>query len=99
MPDHLTIEVLGVLRGSADGPLAVALLGTITLAAVIMSIGRFVLKYAGRINSAINRPQYGTQRRNRTTNAHRRSEASPPPDCEANKRLRKSHHPLIPLDP
>jgi hypothetical protein len=79
MPDHLSIEVLGVLRGSADGPLAVALLGTITLAAVIISISRFVLKYAAaRMTSADNRPQLGTQRRNGTASPRGRSHASKP---------------------
>ena len=52
MPDHLSIEVLGVLRGSADGPLAVALLGSVTLAALLIIIGRPLLKYvAARKNS------------------------------------------------
>jgi hypothetical protein len=45
MPDHLSIEVLGVLRGSADGPLAVALLGSVTLAALLIIIGRPLLQF------------------------------------------------------
>lgn len=76
MPDHLSIEVFGVLRGSADGPLAVALLGTITLVAVIISIGRFVLKYAvARMTSANNRTQL-THRRSETASPHWRLQGS-----------------------
>jgi hypothetical protein len=32
MPDHLSIEVFGIIRGSADGTVAVLLLGFIAIA-------------------------------------------------------------------
>jgi hypothetical protein len=44
MPDHLSIEVLGVLRGSADGPVAVAVLGLMALAALSGTLQRRPLK-------------------------------------------------------
>jgi hypothetical protein len=31
MSDHLSIEVMGLLRGAADGPLAISTLGLIML--------------------------------------------------------------------
>jgi hypothetical protein len=33
MPEHLSIEIVGLLRGAADGPLAIATLALIALAA------------------------------------------------------------------
>jgi hypothetical protein len=35
MPDHLSIEILGILRGSADGSTAVVVLGVMALAVLI----------------------------------------------------------------
>jgi hypothetical protein len=34
VPDHLSIEILGILRGSADGPMAIAVLGLMAVAAL-----------------------------------------------------------------
>jgi hypothetical protein len=50
MPDHLSIEFLGVLRGSADGPMAVAVLGLMALAALTGALQRRPLK---RLRSSI----------------------------------------------
>ena len=44
MPNHLSIDVLGLLRGSADGPIAVAVLGLITLSAICGTLRRPPLK-------------------------------------------------------
>lgn len=35
MPNHLSIEVLGILKGSADGSVAVAVLGLMALAVLL----------------------------------------------------------------
>jgi hypothetical protein len=35
MPNHLSIEILGILKGSADGSIAVAVLGLMALAVLI----------------------------------------------------------------
>jgi hypothetical protein len=51
MLDHLSIDVLGVLRGSADGPLAVGFLGAITLAAVILMTGRIASRGGAAMRS------------------------------------------------
>jgi hypothetical protein len=38
MADHLSIEILGVLSGAADGPLAVGTLGVIALAMLALAV-------------------------------------------------------------
>jgi hypothetical protein len=38
MADHLSIEILGVLSGAADGPLAVGTLGVIALAVLALMV-------------------------------------------------------------
>lgn len=52
MPNHLSIEVLGVLRGSADGPMAVGVLGLMSLVTLSGTLPRHPLK---RLWSAIRR--------------------------------------------
>jgi hypothetical protein len=37
--DHLSIEILGVLSGAADGPVAVGTLGVIALAVLALTVG------------------------------------------------------------
>ncbi len=44
MPDHLSIEVFGLLRGSADGPMAVGVLGLMALTAISGTWRRRALK-------------------------------------------------------
>ena len=38
MADHLSIKILGVLSGAADGPLAVGTLGVIALAVLVLTV-------------------------------------------------------------
>jgi hypothetical protein len=40
MPDHLSIEILGVLRGTADGPIAIGALGLIVLGVLLAPLCR-----------------------------------------------------------
>jgi hypothetical protein len=56
MPDHLSIEILGVLRGTADGPFAVGVLGLIVLAALVASLCRLRSTYVMPRNSNKRRP-------------------------------------------
>jgi hypothetical protein len=53
MPDHLSIEVLGVLRGSADGPMAVAVLGLIGLMALTALFGALRGRLLKRLRSIV----------------------------------------------
>jgi len=87
MLDHLSIEVLGVLRGSADGPLAVAFLGAITLIAVILVMGRIGSRGAAALTTVFGKrgrrepkgPRAGSVKDERAsggtikTDSHRRS--------------------------
>ena len=38
MPEHLSIEILGVLRGTADGSFAIGTLGVVALAVLAMTV-------------------------------------------------------------
>ena len=44
MPDHLSIEILGVLRGTADGPFAIGTLGVVALAVLAIAVRSFGLR-------------------------------------------------------
>jgi hypothetical protein len=67
MPNHLSIEVLGVLRGTADGPVAVGVLGLMALVALSAFLRRRPLK---RLRSTIQR---NVQQKSRPENAAARN--------------------------
>lgn len=59
MADHLSIEILGVLRGTAEGPLAVGVLGLIVLGVLLAPLCRLRssrLRPRNSINSRLDRP-------------------------------------------
>lgn len=77
MPDHLSIEILGVLRGTADGPLAIATLGAVALAILAVTLRSFSLrKRASALGELPKRQLHGTARKKRgrchDASAHRR---------------------------